>query len=765
MLNCCVLSLWMLAQFNPSNTGELQVTVNDATGLPVQSAVQLVSQANQVRRALQTDAQGKVTARQLPFGTYEVQVVREGFAPFAGLVEIHSATPTAYAVTLGLATLQSQVSVSADDTLVDSRQTASVNRIGRDTIESRVRALPGRSLPDLVSTQPGWLLEANGVLHPRGSEYQTQYVVDGLPLTDNRSPSFAPEIDADSVHSMGILTGGYPAEYGRKLGGIIEVVTAEDASRGFRGTLNAAGGSFGTRAGDATGQYAWQNITVTATGGWSGTDRYLDPPVEENFSNHGTSRQFSGRLERSLGAGDRMGVIVRHGRSAFEVPNERTQQEAGQRQDRSGRETLGQFSYQRVEASTMLFDVRGMARRLNARLSSNEESTPIRAEQNRGLGEAYIKATLSGHHGRHEWKLGGDADFSAVREQFAYAITDPGQFEAGTPLTFAFSDRAHDREQSLFLQDRISLGAWTASAGLRWDRYAFLVNDRALSPRVAIAWSRPARDFVARASYDRAFQTPSFENLLLASSPAVETLSEQVARLPVPPSRGNFFEAGVTKGFFGKARLDLTAYRRQIDDFADDDVLLNTGVTFPIAFSRADIRGIEAKLSLATWRRLSGFLSYANMTGVGYLPVHGGLLLGDEIDALNSTDRFVVTQDQRNTVGGRLLYQVGRATIAFSTAYGSGLPVEFDGSTDEAIEQFGARVVNQVDFERGRVRPFMTFDASTAYVIGRPARNLRIQVDVLNLTNRLRVINFAGVFSGTAIAPPRSVAVRVQAGF
>ena len=764
MLRCCLFSLWMMAQFNPSNSGELRVTVNDATGLPVQSSVELLSQANQVRRTLQTDVQGKIIARQLPFGTYEVQVTREGFAPFSGLVEIRSATPTPYTVTLGLATLQTQVSVSADDTLVDSRQTASVNRIGRDTIEARVLALPGRSLPDLVSTQPGWLLEANGVLHPRGSEYQTQYVVDGLPLTDNRSPSFAPEIEADSVHSMGILTGGYPAEYGRKLGGIIEVVTAEDASKGFRGTLSAAGGSFGTRAGDATGQYAWQETTVTATGGWSGTDRYLDPPVEDNFSNHGTSSHFSGRLERSLGAGDRVGVIVRHGQSAFLVPNERTQQEEGQRQDRSGRETAGQFSYQRIVSSTMLFDVRGMARDLSAQLASNDQSTPIRAQQNRGLRETYVKAALSGHHGPHEWKFGGDADFSAVREQFAYAITDPGQFEAGTPSAFTFADRASDREQSLFVQDRISLGPWTASAGLRWDRYAFLVNDRAVSPRLAIAWSRPAHDLVARASYDRAFQTPSFENLLLASSATVETLSAQVVRLPVPPSRGNFYEAGITKGFFGKVRLDVSTYRRQIDDFADDDVLFNTGVTFPIAFRKADIRGSEAKLTVPSWKRVSGFLSYANMTGVGYLPVHGGLLLGDEVNALDSTDRFVVTQDQRNTVGGRVMYDIGRFSMALSTAYGSGLPVEFEGSEEDAIEQFGARVVDQVDFERGRVRPFMTVDASAAVAVG-GSRHLRIQVDVLNLTNRLRVINFAGVFSGTALAPPRSVAVRLQAGF
>src|SRR5436305_14528400 len=123
MLHCCFLALWMLAQFNSSNTGELRITVTDPTGLPLQSAVELVSQANHVRRTLTTDAQGTLVARQLPFGTYEMQVTREGFAAFRDLVEIRSAVPTPVAVRLALAALQTQVSVSANDTLVDPRET------------------------------------------------------------------------------------------------------------------------------------------------------------------------------------------------------------------------------------------------------------------------------------------------------------------------------------------------------------------------------------------------------------------------------------------------------------------------------------------------------------------------------------------------------------------------------------------------------------------------------------------------------------------
>ena len=43
--------------------------------------------------------------------------------------------------------------------------------------------------------------------------------------------------------------------------------------------------------------------------------------------------------------------------------------------------------------------------------------------------------------------------------------------------------------------------------------------------------------------------------------------------------------------------------------------------------------------------------------------------------------------------------------------------------------------------------------------------SVSVQADALNLTDRLNVINFAGLFSGTAIAPPRSFGIRLRAEF
>ena len=754
------------AQFAPPNTGEVLLKVTDPSGLAIVTSIEMVSDGLQFRSTFTTNADGSVVARRLPFGTYRVNVAAPGFAPFSGVVQVRSVVPTEFRVTLAVAALQTQLTVRPGETLIDPSQTETASYLGTATLQQRLTALPGRALPDLVNTQPGWLLEANGILHPRGSEYQTQYVIDGLPLTDNRSPAFAPELDADEVESMKVLTGGYPAEYGRKLGGVIEVVTASAVQRGLQAALSLAGGSFSSagttgRIGYAGERFGWSAMASAAT-----TDRYLDPPVEENFGNHGTTANAALRFERTLSQADRLGVIVRHGAATFRVPNEIEQEEAGQRQDNRLRETAAQASYQRILSSNTVLDVRASGRKVDTSLRSNEFATPIYVTQDRGFRELYLRGTVAGNRGVHEWKAGADAILATLDEQFAYRVTDDDAFDDDTAVSFTFDDEAPGREVALFVQDQVRIRNWTFSGGVRWDRYSLLVTENVVSPRLAVAWSKPSADLVLRASYDRIFQTPASENLLLASSPDGDEISEEVLRLPVRPSRAHFVEAGLTKAL-GRSRLDLSVYRRHADDAADDDVLLNTGVTFPIAFDHSRIYGTEAKLELPPWRSLSATLAYSYMRGVATLPITGGLFLEDDAgELLESTEEFPISQDQRHTVRAQASYRITeRFWAGLAGSYNSGLPIESEGDLDEAAEQYGERIVSQVDLENGRVRPSWTLDATAGTILKRGKTDLRLQIDVRNLTNRLNVINFAGLFSGTALAPPRSFAVRLQVGF
>ena len=768
MRKCLLFCLFAGQLFGQSNSGGVRLRVVDPAGLGLQTSVELVSAANQFRQSHATDETGFLAVRNLPFGMYRVEVRGSGFALYSSLVEVRSAISVELRVQLSVASSQTAIDVVDSGTLVDPHRTGTVNRVGSDTLEHRSTALPGRSVIDLVNSQPGWLLESNGVLHPRGSEYQTQYIVDGVPLTDNRSPSFAPEIEADDAESMTILTANFPAEYGRKLGGVVEISTVHDVRPGFHGKFEASGGSFGTADGYLMVQQGWGKDTLGISAEGALTDRYLDPPVLDNFANQATSSSFASHYERDLTDRDRLGFIVRHEQTVFQVPNEFLQQAAGQRQDRNSNETIGILSYQHVFSSNALGDFRLMSRDDSAGLSSNPQSTPILAGQQRSFRELYLKGNISIHHGIHEIKAGADMDYGSIHEQFGYVITDFSQFDPDTPPTFNFTGHGLDREQALYVQDLMRLGRWTLSAGLRWDHYSLVVERNAVSPRLGIAWYWPRADLVIHAAYDRIFQTPASENILLASSPAVVALNPLVLRVPVEPSHGNFYEAGLTKGFWGKLKLDLNYYKRRFDNYADDDVLLNTGVSFPIAFRRGEIHGAEAKLDLPNWGRLSGQISYSNMVGFGYTPVTGGLFLGDDAsNALANTGRFPVSQDQRNTISSRFRYQVvSRAWLALGGSYGSGLPTEFDGSIQDAVQQFGQQIVDRVNFDRGRVRPSLSLGASVgADVVKREHLLMRLQGDVQNFNNRLNVINFAGLFSGTGVGPPRSYSVRLGIEF
>ena len=760
-----------LSTYAQRSRGELHIEARDPQGAALAPAAELVSEANQFRRTFPVGVDGRYVLQDLPFGVYRLSLTAEGFAPWTDLVEIRSEVPVRIAVTLGVAPVTTQVHVSDSATLVDPYRTGTLYAVGRQTISEQTAVQPGRELFDMVAEQPGWVYEANGVLHPRGSEYDVQFVLDGLPLTQNRSPSFAPSFDADDVESMRVLTANYPAEYGRKLGGVVEVTTEKDVPTGFHGKFEAGGGSFSTANGAAAISYVKGKDRFSISGNGFHTDRYLDPPVLENFTNSGNASGFSASYERDFSERDRLRLTVTHNEVRFLVPDEMVQRGARQRQDVENRETSGQVYFQRTISSTLFLSLSGSVRDASAMLTSNPLSTPVIVAQGRGYREGYARADLAGHHGHQDWKAGLDSIFSPVHEMLTYRITDPAQFDPATRQQFQFSDRRWDVEPSVYAQDQMHLGNWNVSAGLRFDHYGLVVKESAWSPRVGVSRYVPSLNLLVHASYDRVFQTPAVENLLLASSPQLNSINPVVLRLPVRPARGNFYEAGVTKALWGKLRVDANIFRRDFGNYSDDDVLLDTGVNFPIAFAKGRIIGEEVRIEVPVWGRFSGYLSYANQSGVGQGPITGGLFLGsDAASRLTDTGRFAVTQDQRNTLHARVRFQAAnRVWLALDGQYGSGLPVNLGNGTVDTnflLSQFGADIVNQVDFNRGRVRPNFAMDAAVgAELYRKEQRSAALQIQVANLGDRLNVINFASLFSGTAVAPPRSVSARLRLTF
>jgi hypothetical protein len=763
--------------FGQSNSGELRIKVIDPGGLGVKITIQITSKANQYRNTLTTSDQGSLDVQRLPYGIYQLEINHPGFAGISESVDIHSSIPTDQTVQLRLPTVNQLVTVSAANTLIDPDQAGAVNHLGSDLIQNRLSSIPGRSLQDLVNSQPGWIYEGNAVLHPRGSEYETQFVVDGIPLTDNRSPSFGPAIDADDVQSLSIYTAGIPAEYGRKMGGVVEVNTLQDSQPGFHGQVVLSGGSFDSAGASARGQYVWGKNVFGGSASGSMTDHYLNPVVPQNYSNTGTLGDFSVNYERDLTSRDRLRFIVRHELSRYDIPNEQVQEAAGQRQTADNIETMGIASYEHVFSPHALVDFRGMVRDNANDFNSNTNSTPIEVFQHNWFREGYFKGTATVNHGCHEFKFGVESDNTFLNENFKYIVTDPTQFDPGTPSPFSFVANRPDLEQSAFVQDLIRFGNWTVNVGLRWDHYQLILNRQAVDPRVSISRYFPSAGLVLHFSYDRVFQTPSFENILLSSSTAATNLDPVSLQLPVAPSQGNYYEVGLTKTLFKQFKLETNYFRRLVNNYADDDQISNTSISFPIAFRNAIIYGGDAKIDLPDWHRFSGFVSYSYTLGNAFNPVTGGLFLGANA-VIPTTGHFPDSQDQRNTVRGRLRYQVTpRFWVGGGIQFDSGLPFEFSCDPSLTLQQcvngpggpaqtYGQGVVNRINFALGRIYPSFQVNASAGADVYKSERmNMRFQIDGQNLTNVLDVIDFGGLFSGNAIGPARSVAMRLTTNF
>ena len=801
--------LWTIPMFSQSTTGELRLTVTDPNGSGLKSTVELLSQGNDYRNTFTTDDRGNLDAKRLPYGIYRIQIRAQGFAEDSESVDIRSALPSDRTIRLKVGSVFQSVQVTAAGTLIDPYLAGSVNEMGLDTIQNRLTALPGRSMQDLVNSEPGWLYEGNAVLHPRGSEYQTQFVVDGIPLTDNRSPSFGPEpAEADDVESLKIYTAGIPAEYGRKMGGVIEINTLKASDPGFHGELTLFGGTYDTGAINAQGQFVWKGNTLGASASGNMTGHYLNPVVPQNYTNNGTTGSFSANYERDLTPKDRLTLIVRHDLARYEIPNELVQQNGaylpdsdnddgcptvqpvdepsdcvfvpgGQLQTGDNFETMGSASYQHIFSADTIGWLRVMARDNSNDFYSNPASWPVIATQHNDFKEFYFNGSGSMHHGRQEWKAGVESDATFLNEDFNSVIpncTDPsdpqcpinlGILDAGA-ITFAFTGSRPDLEQSAYVQDLVRLGNWTVNAGLRWDHYQLLLNQNALSPRVALSRFFPTLGLNLHGSYDRIFQTPSFENILLSSSAAAESLDTSVpaVQLPVPPSHGGYYELGLTKGFSDKLRLDANMFRRDVNNYADDSQVLSTGISFPISFEKGILYGAEGKLEVQRWGRFSGFASYSYIVGNVWYPVTGGLFLGDDADN-PTTGHFPDSQDQRQTIRSRVRYQAApRLWFAVGTDYNSGLPFEADLTPQQYATEYGQVVINHLNFDRGRINPYLTEDASVGADLYRQEKvSVRLQGDAENLSNKLEVIDFGGLFSGNALGPSRQYTFRLVTTF
>jgi hypothetical protein len=789
-----VIALLMPAAGGAQTVALLRGVVRDSQGLPLPSAdVRLTKRLTALERITTTSDQGFFQVANVPLDTYELRVEFPGFAPHIRQIDLRTSVPVDIDVILDLAAQSTSVTVMPDDTLIDTTSAGTRTQISMTQIEQLPAPLGSRGLESVLVTFPGFSQNANGAIHPRGAHNQMTFVVDGLAISDQLTGAFANSLDAGVVQTAELMTGNVPAEFGSKVSGVA-VLTSRS---GLGISRRAAGDVMISRAGFDTWHGAVQVGGGTRGHGYFGsmtamrTDRFLDQVSLANLHNAG--RFARGFLRYDFHATDRdmFRVQAMGGRSRFDIANLRSQHASGQDQRQTLADGAVWASYLRSLDSGSTFESIAGYRGTTARLDPSAGDTPVTASQNRGLSTMSVSVRYTKVIGVQILRAGVDAQRFPVREAFTLGITsrsfnDPASVGFNASLVphdltrggslFTFSDARTGTLYSGFVQSTLKWKRAALAIGLRHDTYAFLVDGSQLQPRVGVAYELPAGHGVLRASYNRNYQTPPNENLLLSSSPAAAALAPEGVKQalgrtyqPIRPERQNVYEAGFQRALRGVGSLDLSIYRKDSKDQQDNNNFFDTGIIFPTTLAAIRVDGAEMRVTLTRRRGLSGTLSATSGRATSTPPFTGGLFIGQDAVELLSSGPFRIDHDQALSIHGTAHYDAPNGLwMGVSTRYDSGLVSNPSNPEDVAADPDFADLLPFVNLEADppRVRPRTIVDVNAGYDIragGR--RQWSVQLQITNLTDRTALYNFQSVFVGTRLVQPRTFALRLKRYF
>ncbi len=186
-----------------------------------------------------TDLDGRYTISNVPVGTYTVQAKMMGYETqnITGIKSIMDlTTPVNFRLKSTIIEMEGTV-VKGDRGVIQVRAdiTSTTKTVSTKEIENMAGV---RSYQDVVAAQSGVVSSSGGGsgstagMHIRGGRSnEIAYFVDGLSTQDQVTGQSGANINNNAIQEVMVITGGFNAEYGSAMSGVVNVVTKSGSAK------------------------------------------------------------------------------------------------------------------------------------------------------------------------------------------------------------------------------------------------------------------------------------------------------------------------------------------------------------------------------------------------------------------------------------------------------------------------------------------------------------------------------------------------------
>lgn len=248
-----------------------------------------------------TDLDGNFQISNLEAGTYDVRFSIVGYQPMVyKKVLIRPDLRTRIAVDLVQSAVElSEVEITAERPLIERDVTSTNFSFSAKDVEK----LPVRNIQELVALFPSVTAEGNV---RGGKSSEVVYLVDGLPMQDVVGGGMGSSLPKSAITEFSIQSGGFEAEYGNALSGVVNIITRRGDDRhtgiirlekdnwlsgGWNNQHNRMTETELTFAGpvvrEALHYFAAATFQMNDTRWWQDFDKFFGSPVSKEVSGIG----------------------------------------------------------------------------------------------------------------------------------------------------------------------------------------------------------------------------------------------------------------------------------------------------------------------------------------------------------------------------------------------------------------------------------------------------------------------------------------------